>query len=354
MTARSNRWVAHPLMGSWTWLIIVIVMLCWWVPVQAAPHDKRTEAAEQKFQRDREAIRALAGSYHVEFSFTETVSFREGYRIKKPYETDGYEIVHVIRDDEDVISLQHILVGEGVSSEQEPSKHWRQDWIYEPEQVFEYIGHDTWRTRRLDASERRGKWAQLVYQVDESPRYAAVAEWIHQHGVSAWTSPPTWRPLPRRETTTRQDYDVLVSVNRHALMPGGWVHEQDNSKLILDPSPRLLAREVGVNTYTTSDQFNGRIAELYWDATKSFWAEVRAEWQRLQYTADTIRVNTKGPSGKLSTRILALADDVKDLKLDVEIAAAQARDIIRASTTSHVAGLVSSGAGSSLAMGKER
>jgi hypothetical protein len=331
------------------------VVLCWAALAQATSHGKRTEAEEEKVQRDREAIRALAGNYRVEFSFTETVSFQEGYRLKKPYETDGHEIVRVIRDDEDVISLQHILVGEGVGSEQEPSKHWRQDWVYEPEQVFEYIGHQTWRTRRLDVSERRGKWAQLVYQVDDSPRYAAVAEWVHQHGVSAWTSSPTWRPLPRRETTTRQDYDVLVSVNRHALTPGGWVHEQDNSKLILDQESRLLAREIGVNAYTDSQQVDGRIAEAYWDLTKAFWAEVRDEWQRLQNTVGTFRVNAQSPSGKLSTRILALADDVKDQKLGVEIAAARARDLIRASTTSHVADLDDAAADQpALAMRDER
>lgn len=313
-----------------------IVLLCSWAAfVYAAPSAARAEDHEQKFQHDREAIKALAGNYHVKFAFEETVSFQKGYTVKRPYEMDGYEIVRVIRDDGDSISLQHVLVGE--ENDQEPTKHWRQDWIYEPEQIFEYVGHNAWRTRRLEEPERRGKWAQLVYQVDDSPRYAAVAEWIHQHGVSAWTSPPTWRPLPRRETTTRQDYDVLVSVNRHALTPGGWIHEQDNSKLILDPGPRLLAREIGVNTYTASKQFDGRMAETYWDLTKTFWTGVRAEWQRLQSSAGILRVNTQSSSGKLSTRILALADDVKERKLDAETAAARARDIIRTSTTSHVA-----------------
>jgi hypothetical protein len=176
--------------------------------VPAGVHGKDTADDNEKFQRDRKAILAMAGNYHVNFSFRETVSFVDGYKLREPYEPDGYEIVRVIRDHGDVISLQHILVGRGMWEDQIPIKLWRQDWTYEPTHIFEYVGHSVWRTRELDEAERRGKWAQLVFEVDDSPRYAAVSEWTHQHGVPAWTSPPTWRPLPRREATKRDDYSV--------------------------------------------------------------------------------------------------------------------------------------------------
>jgi hypothetical protein len=63
---------------------------------------------------------------------------------------------------------------------------------------------------------------------------------------------------------------VLVSVNRHALTPHGWVHEQDSTKIILGKDPQLLARESGVNTYTSSNDFKVQIAEDYWNETKAF------------------------------------------------------------------------------------
>jgi hypothetical protein len=304
-------------------------IMLWWGGVAPAA---LIGSADDRFQRDRQAILAMAGNYHVTFSFRETVLFVEGYDLKPPYEPEGYEIVRVIRDDGDVITLQHILLSEGVWEDEVPIKHWRQDWIYEPNHLFEYLGHHVWRMRELDETERGGKWAQLVYQVDDSPRYAAVAEWTHQHGVSEWTSPPTWRPLPRREATKRDDYDVLVSVNRHALTPNGWVHEQDNSKIILGDVPQLLVREVGVNTYTSSDAFNIQRVEDYWNDTKAFWAQVRAEWSHIQKEAGTFGVKTRNQSGKLYDQILGLANDARAGKLEMEAAARQARDIIRAST----------------------
>lgn len=315
----------------------LLLLVCLWTSFVDAASGVRTAEEGQKFQRDREAIRALAGDYHVQFSFRETVSFAKEYQLAASYEPDGYETVRVIQDDGAFISLQHILVGNDLWGEPGPTKHWRQDWIYEPEELFEYVGHDTWRTRRLDHAERLGKWAQLVYQVDDSPRYAALSEWTHVNGVSSWTSLPTWRPLPRREITKRQDYDVLVSANRHALTPNGWVHEQDNSKLILGDSPRFLVREQGVNTYTASQAFDVQIAEQYWKETRDYWAEVRAEWRGLLNRPGSLSVQRGSESGRLDTRLLSLADDVRHKRLDVSIAIVRARDIIRASATSHVA-----------------
>ncbi len=279
----------------------------------------------------------MAGNYHVTFSFRETVSFLDGYELKEPYTSQGHETVRVIRDDGDFISLQHILVVDGIWEDHMPIKHWRQDWVYEPKQIFEYVGRHVWRTRPVDAVEGRGKWAQLVYQVDDSPRYAAVAEWTHQYGASVWNSSPTWRPLPRRERSKRDDYDVLVTLNRHALTPEGWVHEQDSSKIILRKEAQILAREIGVNTYTASDAFKIQVAEDYWNNTKEFWAEVRAEWRKLHDEFGTFGVKPSDQSGKLYNQILLLAKNVREEKLDLETAVVRAREIIRASTTTHAA-----------------
>jgi hypothetical protein len=318
-------------------LLMMAGLVAWWGAIGlAAPQSPATTERDDKFQRDREAILAMAGNYYVRFSFRETVPFVEGYQLKKPYETDGHETVRVIRDEGDFISLQHILVVDGIWEDHAPIKHWRQDWLFEPAQILEYAGCHVWRTRHLDEGERRGKWAQHVYQVDDSPRYGAIAEWTYEHGSATWAPPSTWRPLPRRERTKRDDYDVLISVNRHALTPDGWVHEQDNSKLILQKEPQLLAREIGVNTYTSSDDFDYHIAENYWDETKAFWAEVRDEWNQLHQQAGAFRVDLSSESGKLYNQILILAKDVREGTLDLEAAAMRARKLIRTSTTTQV------------------
>ena len=310
----------------------IVLMLCWQAVVPTGS-GATVRADDERFQRDRKAILAMAGTYHVTFSFRETVSFVEGYRLKEPYETDGYETVRVIRDDGDVISLQHILVVKGVWDDAMPIKHWRQDWRYEPEKIFEFLGRQTWRTRELNEAERQGKWTQSVFEVDDSPRYAALAEWTHDQGVSTWTSPPTWRPLPRRETTKRSDYDVLISVNRHALTPHGWVHEQDSTKLIVGEHPQQLAREIGVNGYRASEEFNIQIADAYWKETQAFWADVREIWSRLQTEPGTLAVQRQGPSGKLHNRIQALANEIREGKLQRETAALRAQEMIHAACT---------------------
>ncbi|GJL61027.1 MAG: hypothetical protein NPIRA03_38840 [Nitrospirales bacterium] len=315
------------------WMLIISLLLVWGCALALAD----TQEKDDKFQRDRQAILAMAGNYQVSFRFRETVSFVEGYELKKPYKSDGHEIVRVIRDDGDVISLQHILVVDGIWDNQMPIKHWRQDWIYEPSQLFEYVGRHVWRTRRVDEAERRGNWAQLVYQVDDSPRYGAIAAWTHRHGESSWTSSATWRPLPRRERTKREDYDVLISVNRQALTPNGWVHEQDSSKFILRTDPQILAREIGVNTYTSSNAFQSQVAEDYWNETKDFWAEVRAEWSRIQQELGTFAVEPQGEAGKLYNQILRLAKDARAGQMDIKTAAERARGLIRDSTTIKVA-----------------
>lgn len=293
---------------------------------QARAGDVFAETRGAKFEQDRRAILAMAGNYRVSFSFTETVPFEEGYEPKPPYKTGGDEIVRVIEDAGDFISLQHILVVGG--EEKIPVKHWRQDWIYEPEEVIEFVGGAAWRVRALSPAERKGKWAQIVYQVDDAPRYGAVAEWRHENGVSEWTSPPSLRPLPRRDATKRNDYDAILAVNRHAIAPWGWVHEQDNSKLALRGEDRILVREIGVNIYTRTDDVAAEVAEEYWAATKGYWAGVRAEWARIAQQSKTFALTIQGEPDALYDPVLALAEAVAEGDKTEEEALAEARAVI--------------------------
>ena len=56
--------------------------------------------------------------------------------------------------------------------------------------MLAFQGHDDWIVEAVPASEAAGAWSQTVYQVDDSPRYAAVAPWTHDaDGVSTWEPP---------------------------------------------------------------------------------------------------------------------------------------------------------------------
>ncbi|MFN3834483.1 MAG: DUF6607 family protein [Glycocaulis sp.] len=232
-------------------------------------------------EADRQAILAMQGEYTVTFAFNEYLPIAEGYELRPSTETPARELVIVIADEPGYISLQHLLL---VGDREDPMiiKHWRQDWRYEPSRLMAYRGFNTWEMETVSADDARGSWSQTVYQVDDSPRYAGLARWEHGPGASTWTPGVSWRPLPRRDATTRDDYDTIAAVNRHTITAWGWTHEQDNSKLALrDGTPRELVREHGINTYRRTTLTGVENARRYWAETQDYWASVRAAWDQI-------------------------------------------------------------------------
>lgn len=259
-------------------------------------------------ERDRRAILAMAGTYRVTFDFLEVVPFVKQDKPNAPYQSWGTEKIYVDRDDGRSISLVHILEmrivqKDGSISEPMVTKHWRQDWQYQPTHVVEYRGRDQWQRRKLPAAAARGAWLQTVYQVDESPRYASVGRWEHSPSFSTWLSGETWRPLPRREWSVRDDYQVLVGTNRHTISPTGWVQEENNLKTVLtsaraiDPSRPYLAREYGVARYERIRDADFAQADVYYDRTRQFWDQVRDAWSGIFVKQGAVTL--KGPVDKL-------------------------------------------------------
>lgn len=284
------------------------------------------------YERDRRAILGMAGDFDVTFDFTETVALKKGYELKPRKVTPTTEIVRVIADTPGFISLQHILTmshdGQTIVV-----KHWRQDWTYEPDTLLSFEGQnrngdDRWEAVPLSASERTSAWSQTVYQVDDGPRYAAVAPWKHEGEISTWTPPVSWRPLPRRDDTTRTDYNVLAGVNRHTVAPWGWWHEQDNHKLVLtEDGPEELVREAGVNSYYRAEDVPAEAGEVYWAKTADYWAGVRAKWDEIIATGALILDDN--PEGEqLYMPVLELADAVESGEMTTEAALTKARAVI--------------------------
>jgi hypothetical protein len=259
-------------------------------------------------ERDRRAILAMAGEYRVTFDFLEIAQFSAQDEPKAPYQSWGTEKIYVDHDDGKSISLVHILEmrviqEDGSVSEPMVTKHWRQDWRYEPAYIVEYQGRDRWRRRKLAAKEAEGAWSQTVYQVDESPRYAGTGRWRHTPSFSTWLSGDTLRPLPRREWSVRDDYQALLGTNRHTIASTGWIQEENNLKAVLtatreaDPARPYLAREYGVARYERVRGQDFAAADRYYERTKQFWDEVRDRW-RATFAAKG-EVTLKGPVDKL-------------------------------------------------------
>jgi hypothetical protein len=241
------------------------------------------------FEKDRRAILGMAGPYRTSFEFLETVGYSLDFTRARPYQSWGTEYIYVVEDKGDFISLQHIMVMFAAGENGElmgpfVQKHWRQDWQYEKRDLLEYAGNSVWRHHGFEEEDVSGTWAQSVFQVDDSPRYEANGKWQHYPNFSTWLSATTWRPLPRRETTVRDDYQVLEGTNRHTILHNGWVQEEENYKVKLDQAGQrkenepYIAKELGVNRYERIVDFDFSAGDAYWQQTQPFWSDVRKVW----------------------------------------------------------------------------
>lgn len=285
------------------------------------------EVDPEKKAKDRASILAMAGRYQVSFHFEETVALKAGYQ-KKPIKDSGAnELVIVIADEADFISLQHLLVvGEAESTM--VIKHWRQDWRYEPQTRLRFIGGNSWERVKVPQAESRGAWSQTVYQVDDTPRYSGVGRWSYQHNIAEWTPEHDWRPLPRRDMTTRNDYHVVLGQNRHVLTPRGWVHEQDNTKIDLRTPSQALVRELAVNTYKRNDALDLSAASDYWNKTKDFWAKIRERWAAIEAGQSPYGLTIRGETQELYMPLMQLAQSVAEQKESLENAVKKANETI--------------------------
>ncbi|MDC7994200.1 DUF6607 family protein [Altibacter sp. HG106] len=237
-------------------------------------------AQQSKKQLDRDAIKEMCGCFEVTFNFAETFNYSDDslYKPSKTKVDKGLEWAQLVTDQEDLISIQHLLL---VGSPTSPHivKHWRQDWLYENTDLYTYNANNQWTYRRLSPTEVAGQWTQKVYQVDDSPRYEGSATWVHVDGKSYWENTAD-APLPRREYTTRSDYNLTIRGNRQEITETGWVHDQDNDKVIRSEGKEdvILAKEKGYNTYVRVPDSRCAAAANWWAEHGEKWAKVRAKW----------------------------------------------------------------------------
>lgn len=241
-----------------------------------------TGNAQNKKKLDQKAIKGMCGCYEVSFNFAETFQYSEDstYLPSKTKHDKGLEWVQLVEDTDNKISMQHLLI---VGSKEDPYivKHWRQDWEYENTDLYEYFRNNEWKFTQLNKREVKGQWSQKVFQVDDSPRYEGSATWIHEDGKHYWENTTT-APLPRREYTQRSDYNVTGRTNRHELISTGWIHDQDNKKILSEEGVyQLIAEEKGHNVYKAVEDSKCIAAQEYWAKNQAKWALVRAKWNEV-------------------------------------------------------------------------
>ena len=262
--------------------------------------------AQSKKKQDREAIKGMCGCYEVKFNFAETFAPDKNYEFHKNYKSGGLEWVQLVEDGKNKISMQHLLIVGGGTI----VKHWRQDWLYENTSLYVYDKDRSWKHVELPKSQVKGQWTQKVFQVDDGLRYEGSASWVHADGRHFWENTAD-SPLPRREFSKRKDYNVMIRTNRHELTDEGWIHEQDNDKIIRgDNGDQLLAEEKGWNTYTKVDDSRCKAAQDWWAKNQQYWSDVRKVWDKVYASQETLNFKGKVEDKILFQKIFALGDEV--------------------------------------------
>ena len=242
----------------------------------------KLQKSKNKKDQDRLAILSMTGEYKVSFEFNELYGSKPNYALDNPYKSWGTEVIIIVENKENFISLQHIMVmymqnKEGKVLGPYIQKHWRQDWTYEDTEILNFQGNRVWQINKI--AKELGSWSQTVFQVDDTPRYESYGTWVHSDGASRWVSKSTPRPLPRREFSVRNDYDILLGLNKILVMPWGWVMEEMNEKI--KNKNIYLGSEYGVARYQKIKDYQFKPAYDYWKNTKTYWQEVRKIWRNV-------------------------------------------------------------------------
>ena len=239
--------------------------------------------SQKKKNKDIEAIKKMCGCYEVTYNFAETFNYSKDslYKPSKIKISGGLELAVLVEDENDLISIQHILqVGD--PSNPMIVKHWRQDWLYENKNTYIFNANNSWIYNDKNKKEVKGQWTQKVFQVDDSPRYEGSGSWVHVDGKSYWEN-TTPAPLPRREYTIRSDYNLTMRGNRHEITRYGWLHDQDNSKIkrVMGKDDLIIAKEKGYNTYKKVNDNRCSVAKKWWIDNSKKWAIVRSKWEQI-------------------------------------------------------------------------
>lgn len=270
-------------------------------------------------EQDQKSIKSMAGCYEVTFNYAETFSPDKNYKFHDREKTHALELAKIIEDTGDKISIQHLLIV-GSKDSAMIVKHWRQDWIYQNTDLYTFDKGTKWKYKSLPKSEVLGQWTQKVYQVDDSPRYQGSSTWIHVDNKNYWENNAD-APLPRREYTQRDDYNVLNRTNRQEITDYGWIHIQDNRKILRKKKSKdiLIAQERGENVYKKVNPERCLAAEQWWSQNSSIWDKVRNSWDKVYKRNKDLIMKKQKNDIELFEILSKYNTDVSQKEVDKEI-----------------------------------
>lgn len=271
----------------------------------------------------KKIVDKLCGCFQVDFRYAETFSPNPDYKYHEREETGGTaELALTIEVSDKKIVIQHLLlVGANTVV-----KHWREEWTYENPVIWKYKGDRVWVKETLSAEEVKGKWTQTVWEVADEPRYQGFSQFVNLDGTIIWQN-TTDAPLPRREYSVRNDYNILKRTNRLNITDSGYLHEQDNQKIIRsNGTDRLLVEEKGHNIYKRIPEKECAAAKEYWEKNAGYWGRVRKIWENYIVTHNSISLKNKIDDKMLHEYLMVLGKEyvakrIMDAEIDSRITA---------------------------------
>ena len=131
---------------------------------------------------------------------------------------------------------------------------------------------------------------------------------MHVDGKHQWQSNSD-SPLPRREYTERDDYNVLHRGNTLYLTKTGWMFEQDNKKIIRsEGGDKLLAMEKGLEEFVKVDPKSFGYAQTWWKEQEKFWKDARETWDAVFTENNVIKLSPKVDNKLLYEQFFALGN----------------------------------------------
>lgn len=269
----------------------------------------------------RKVIDKLCGCFQVDFKYAETFSPDAAYKYHEREETGGTaELALPVEITPGKVVIQHLLV----VGQNTVVKHWREEWSYENPVIWRYKGDKTWVKEILPAEKVKGKWTQTVWEVSDEPRYQGYSRFADLDNKIIWQN-TTDAPLPRREYSVRSDYNILQRTNRLNITDSGYVHEQDNKKIIrLNGRDSLLVEEKGLNIYKRIPDQECDAAMEYWKKNERYWGRVRKTWNDYIATHDSVSLKSRVDNKMLHEYLIDLGKEyvtgkVSDREIDGRI-----------------------------------
>lgn len=267
--------------------------------------------AAQAQSEDKNQLEKLCGCFSVNFKYAETFAPDPQYKFHDREEMNATELALPIEKSDNKLVIQHLLV----INDTMIIKHWREEWEYEAKVMYEYAGNRVWNRKEVPAAKAKGKWMQTVWEVSDEPRYQGMSTWVNNDGKVYWENTAD-APLPRREYSVRSDYNVMKRRNRIIITKDGYLHEQDNDKIIREgKTDKLLAQEKGYNTYIRMEDSECKAAADWWKKNEQFWSVVRTEWNSYLAKNATVSLKNTVDDKMMNEHFFALWKEWKNKKI---------------------------------------